>query len=305
MGVQKGIACVTGGTGMVGRKIVSNLLEEGYDVRVLTRNVYSDEPKLSYVFGDLSDREVLRGFLSGAELVFHCAAELHDVSRMQATNVESTGFLLEACKALPIKYFCFISSAGVIGLTDTRVVDEKTLCNPQNEYEITKARAEELVVRRRSDTHTVILRPTNVMDDARPGVFNMAIAGGWVNRLKVFIKGGECAHLVHARDVASAATFFIDHAFESPECFFVARDDDPLNTVAGVWNTYSKAKNNGRPTKNIPYLPHWLPRMLRKMGGRNSNPGNVTYSSEKLSRFGFPFVYGIRSMAQELVVKNG
>lgn len=302
--VPKGLACVTGGTGMVGRKIVEHLVAEGYDVRVLTRKVLTDKPKLSYIVGDLSDREVLSRFLDGADLVFHCAAELRDVSMMRSTNVNATEALIEACRVVPVKYFCFVSSAGVIGLTTTLVVDETTSCNPQNEYEITKAAAELLVAKNKPGATTVILRPTNVVDNDKPGTFLMVKEGGWLNRFKVFIKGGECAHLVHSQDVAAAATFFIGHEFCEPECFFVSRDDDPLNTVAGIWNTYRMARSGGTE-KSVRYLPHWLPRYMRKIFGRNSNSGLVIYSSEKLLGFGFKFIYGIRSMAQELVVRNG
>lgn len=305
MSIQKGVACVTGGTGMVGRRIVERLLSDGYDVRVLTRADHRDTPNLSYICGDLADQHLLSRFLSGAELVFHCAAELHDVSMMRSINVEATEKLLEACKSMPIKYFCFVSSAGVIGLTDQTVVDENTACNPQNEYEITKCEAEKRVVRERVGTHTVILRPTNVIDNEKPGAFRLAMDKGWLNRLKVFIKGGECAHLVHAQDVACAATFFIDREFAAPECFFVSRDDDALNTVARVWSSLHQAHDSCRPSTGILHLPHWLPRLLRKLSGRDSNPGNVTYSSAKLRRFGFRFIYGVREMAQELVVKNG
>ncbi len=38
----KGIAAVTGGSGMVGRKITHQLLQKGYEVRVLTRTLYRD-----------------------------------------------------------------------------------------------------------------------------------------------------------------------------------------------------------------------------------------------------------------------
>jgi nucleoside-diphosphate-sugar epimerase len=305
MGSEKGLACVTGGTGMVGRRIVKRLINEGYDVRVLTRAHHKEEPNLSYICGDLSDQHVLNRFLSGAELVFHCAAELRDVSMMRTTNVVATEKLLEACKSMPIKYFCFVSSAGVIGLTPQTVVDENTHSNPQNEYEITKSEAEKLVVRERAGTHTVILRPTNVIDDEKPGAFLLAMDRGFVSRLKIFVKGGECAHLVHAQDVARAATFFMDHEFTAPECFFVSRDDDPSNTVASVCSSFHQARRNDSFRIRLLHLPQWLPRYLRKLSGRDSNSGNVTYSSEKLRSFGFKFIYGIREMAQELVVKNG
>jgi len=38
----KGILLVTGGSGMVGRKITYKLLQKGYEVRSLTRILYRD-----------------------------------------------------------------------------------------------------------------------------------------------------------------------------------------------------------------------------------------------------------------------
>ena len=78
----------------------------------------------------------------------------------------------------------------------------------------------------------------------------MPINDSLLNRLKVFIKGGECAHIVHAEDVAEAAIHFVSTPVDTPQCFFVSCDHEPLNTFAGLWALY-KAIENNRPVESV------------------------------------------------------
>lgn len=57
------IACVTGATGMIGRKIVQGLLQQGYAVRVLSRKVWLDMDGVLLFTGGLENEETLRLFL--------------------------------------------------------------------------------------------------------------------------------------------------------------------------------------------------------------------------------------------------
>lgn len=290
---------------MIGEIIAQNLIASGYTVRVLTRRSLPASAGIEYVVGDLSNVDVLKSFLAGADYVFHCAAEISNSSLMCSINVNATAALLDVCKLTNIKYLCFISSAGVIGLTTLKVVDETATCNPQNDYEITKWQAESLVSKGIPGTSVVILRPTNVISLSKPGAFLMPMVGGWVNRLKVFVKGGECAHLVHSHDVASAALFFMGSEYEHPECFFVSRDDDPSNTVAGVWTMYDRLRKDRSAGGMFRHLPYWVPCYLRRLAGKRSNVGDVIYSADKLRRAGYKFKYDVQMMAKELVEKNG
>ena len=302
----KTVACVTGASGMVGSKIVQRLISRGYKVRALSRSKHFDDPDVELFRGGLEDEEVLKPFLSDAQLLFHCAAELHDESKMWDVNVLGTELLLRLIKGSSITYLCYLSSAGVVGSTNIKWVDEKTKCDPQNAYEQSKWAAEQLVAQGIDGCQIVILRPTNVIDNKRPGALGLPMRSSWLDRFKVFLKGGECAHIVHAEDVAEAAIYFISRPFDSPQCFFVSCDHEPLNTWAGLWALYRAVENNRlvegvRPGQYVSLI---VPHILRRLWRGKGNRGDVRYSSEKLMFMGFKFPLGVEGTVKQLILKK-
>jgi len=301
------IACVTGGSGMVGKRIVEVLLGLGFQVRVLSRKFASSDSRIVIFEGDLLDEQTLSQFFSGAEFVFHCAAELHDHSSMWDVNVKGTKKVLELCNKEKIKYFCYLSSAGVVGKTQELLVTESTDCHPQDAYERSKWAAEKLVRAGIKDSNVVILRPTNVIDENRPGALLLGKDKGLKNRLKVFLKGGECAHLVHAEDVARAAIHFMESHFDRPECFFVSCDDEQNNTFSGIWALYQSMTSSVAPlqTKQPIHLSIYIPYLIRRLFRGTGNLGNVRYSSSKLMEHEFSFKYGLKEMVDNMILKYG
>ena len=299
-----GIAAVTGASGMVGSKIVQRLISHGYKVRTLSRSKYFDDPDVELFRGGLEDEEVLKSFLSDAHLLFHCAAELYDESKIWNVNVLGTERLLRLAKGSDIRYFCYLSSAGVVGLINDKTVDEDTPCNPITRYEKTKWEAEKLVARGIEGCRTIILRPTNVIDEMRPGALSLPMNGSLRSWLKVVIKGGECAHIIHAEDVAAAATYFASRQFNNtPRCFFVSCDHEPLNTFAGLWSFFHaiqdrKPVDSVRPVK---HLPIFIPYILRRIVRGHSNKGDVRYSSKKLISEGFKFTLGLEGAIKRII----
>ena len=297
------IACVTGGTGMVGRRIVEQLLKSGYKVRVLSRNSYLGESRAELFRGSLDDVAVVKHFMSGANLLFHCAAELHDEPNMWAVNVLGTKCLLDLIDGSTIEYFCYLSSAGVVGKTNAKIVDENSECSPQNAYEKSKFAAEKVVSNGVDGCRVVILRPTNVVDEEKPGALSLPINNSLADKLKLFIKGGENAHIVHAVDVADVALYFLSQADINTECFFVSCDNDPLNTNAGLWALH-RAFVNDLPIDKLRLLPHLpliVPYLLRKIFRLSSNRGDVRYSAAKLLDSGFKFSLGVDGAVREIV----
>ncbi len=297
------IACVTGATGMVGARIVQRLAAEGYRIRALSRREHTSGPLIDFFRGGLEEEDVLESFLHGAHLLFHCAAELKDRARMWEVNVTGTERLLHVAAASGIQYLCHLSSAGVVGKTNLPWVDESSACHPQNEYEHSKWAAEELVARSVGRCRVVILRPTNVIDDARPGALDLPIRGAWLDRLKIFIKGGECAHIVHAEDVAAAAMHFLSVPSGGFQRFFVSCDDDPLNTLAGLEALVRAYKagidvENLRPKKCAPVI---IPHLMRRLAHGKGNRGDVRYSSRRLLSAGFVFPLGLRGAVKRVV----
>jgi len=235
--------------------------------------------------------------------VFPCAAELNDASKMREVNVHGAERMVKLIRQHRIKYFCHISSAGVVGSTSEILVDETTPCNPQNAYEWSKWEAEQVVAGEIAGCSTVILRPTNVIDEKRLGALSFPASGSFKSRLKVFVKGGECAHIVHAEDVADAAIYFIDRPAQKPRIFFVSCDDDPLNTVAGLWSLYQALADgrDGTAVTPIAHLPLAIPYFIRRLWRGVGNRGDVKYSSGRLIAEGFKFPLGVTGAVRKVI----
>jgi nucleoside-diphosphate-sugar epimerase len=227
---------------------------------------------------------------------------------MQEVNVAGTERIVRLIARHGIKHFCHISSAGVVGRTSQRWVDESTPCNPQNAYERTKLEAERIASRSIPGCSTVILRPTNVVDENQLGELSLPASDTIRSRLKAFVKGGECAHIVHAADVADAALYFLDRPAELPRLFFVSLDDDPQNTVSSLWSLYQvlaagRSSNAVVPAAHVPLLvPHLLRRLRR---GRSGNSGAVRYSSRRLVAEGFKFELGVTGAVRQIILDRG
>lgn len=304
--MAKGIAAVTGGSGMVGQKITQKLLQDGYEVRVLTRNRLFRDDSAQVYYGDIEDRDILRLFLNNVSYLFHCAAELQNESKMWDVNVSGTEKILHLIPSSGVTYFCYLSSVGVIGLTDNQLVDERSKCNPQNTYEKSKWAAEELVAKGIGNCSIVILRPTNVIDEQRPGALALPIRSKWRDRFIVFLKSIECAHIVHAEDVADAAIFFMNTHFEKPECYIVSCDHERFNTFGGLWSLY-RAMQLGQAVEGVDpviHLPLIIPHILRRLWRGSGNYGNICYSSEKLLSTGFRYSLGVEGAVRRIVASQ-
>lgn len=281
--------CITGASGTIGRHIFRKLLDMGYHTRVLTRHFAHSDCRTEVVTGDICDLNTVKKFLHNAEIVFHCAGELKDQSKMWAVNVKGTENLLNAASKNSIRYFCYMSSVGVIGKYNGKLVDEDTPCIPINLYEKSKYAAEKLVAEGITGCSTVILRPTNVIDEYRVGALEYPIRNSLIDLIKVFVKGGEYAHIIHASDVADASIFLMFKKFERPACFIVSCDEEKYNTYGELWSLYKKETRTKsyKNVKSLPHLPIIVPYVIRKIFRGHCNSGNIRYSMVKLKAEGF------------------
>ena len=299
-------ACVTGASGMVGSRICQLLLQRGYPVRALSRTEIGLQGRIQWFTGDITNVADMQAFTSGAELVFHCAAELRDESKMWDVNAGATENLVKCIANSGVKYFCHLSSVGVIGDTALKLVDECAPCAPKNTYEKSKWAAEQSATRVISGCRTVILRPTNVVDESWPGILALPHRRGLADLIKAFVKGGECVHLVHAEDVAEVAIYLMDHPADGPQVYLISCDDEPSNTLAGVWALYDamRKKSSSDCIRYFPHLPLWVPYLLRRIVRRGGNMGDVRYSSDKLLKTGFVFKMGLRGLIERIAASQ-
>jgi len=154
---------VTGGAGFIGSNFVRYALQTHPDWHVTTldkltyagrkENLHDviDDPRHTFVHGDIIDAPISGPLVEQSELVVHFAAETHvDRSIMAAgefirTDVEGTFVLLEAARrAKRLRRFIQISTDEVYGSVPTGASREGDELKPRNPYAASKAGADRL-----------------------------------------------------------------------------------------------------------------------------------------------------------------
>jgi nucleoside-diphosphate-sugar epimerase len=156
------IVALTGGKGFVGRRLAALHLQAGDTVRVLSRGRAGKSAEgIEVHSGDLGSRDPdVTRFAAGADVIYHCAAELFDESRMQRVNIDGTRALIHAA-AGRVGRFVYLSSVGVYSQPRKGAIGEDTVLSPHNEYE--RSKADGLVREAGTRLPWVILRPSKII----------------------------------------------------------------------------------------------------------------------------------------------
>ncbi|HEX2274951.1 MAG TPA: NAD(P)H-binding protein [Acidimicrobiales bacterium] len=96
---------VTGGTGTLGRLVVTRLREAGRDVRVLTRRDHEAAEGIELVTGDLATGEGIELAVQGTEIIVHCAGSTKG-------DDEKARHLVQAASRAGVRHVVFISVVG-------------------------------------------------------------------------------------------------------------------------------------------------------------------------------------------------
>jgi UDP-N-acetylglucosamine 4,6-dehydratase/5-epimerase len=139
---------VTGGTGSWGNELVSQLLEKDpKEIRIFSRNEtsqvlmkqkFENHPKLTFVIGDVRDKEAVREASQKVDYIFHLAALKHvpvcEFQPLEAlkTNVMGTQNIIDAAIENNVE--------KVINISTDKAA------NPSNFYGFTKAMGEKLII---------------------------------------------------------------------------------------------------------------------------------------------------------------
>jgi UDP-glucose 4-epimerase len=161
---------VTGGSGFIGRHVVSELTADGAAVRVVDLEPHPD-PDVDVVRGDIADPAVLKNaFEGGFDSVVHLAAvtsvlrSIEQPELTYRTNVAGTHNLLEAARAAGMTSLAFTSTNAVTGPMDEPAITERATLKPLTPYGATKAAGEMLMSAYTAsyDVRCTCLRLTNV-----------------------------------------------------------------------------------------------------------------------------------------------
>ena len=197
------IVAVTGGTGFIGSALVDQLLHDGNEVRVLTRNASYDKYGATPVLGDLLDESIeLNEFVQDVDVLYHCCGELSDKTKMRKLHVDGIKKLLQTAEG-NVGRWVQLSSVGVFGRCRSGMITEESPENPIGEYERTKTESDHLV--KSSGIPCTILRPSTVFGRGMPNQsLHQLIRAMTTGRFFYIGKRGAILNYVHVNDVVRA-----------------------------------------------------------------------------------------------------
>ncbi len=157
---------VTGATGFIGATVARRLAEAGHRIHALHRRQEQAAGLLAAGFspvqGNLADLDVAT--LPRVDGLIHAGAVINNggPGEYQQVNVDGTTRLAEwALRQSPPPRLVLISSVGVYGALATQPAVEDSPCRPENDYEVTKLAAEQVVrTAAGRGLPMVIIRPT-------------------------------------------------------------------------------------------------------------------------------------------------
>ena len=222
---------VTGGAGFIGSHVVDALLtREAVRVTVVDRlsrggaranlQAHEDDPRFTFVVGDVADAELVERLVTGVDAVVHAAAESHVDRSIDGprefvlSNVLGTQHLLDACRERGARML-MVSTDEVYGTGDPQggSFDEDHAIHPRSPYAASKAAADLLCQAYVAtyDLPIVVVRGTNAYG---PRQIEKVIPTYAVNALEgtpvpVYGRGLQRREFLYVSDwVAAALTVF-------------------------------------------------------------------------------------------------
>lgn len=168
---------VTGGAGYVGARLIPQLLDLGFQVKVFDWYIYGKRifgtyhghTHLSEVVGDIRNKESIRKALENIDAVIHLACISNDPSFEldphfgKSINFDATVQLINVAQKYGVRRFIYASSSSVYGVKSELEVTEELPLDPLTDYSKYKALCEEYLLTKNSDKFTaLVLRPATV-----------------------------------------------------------------------------------------------------------------------------------------------
>ena len=242
---------LTGATGFVGGTLLDLALEQGMSLDALTRRSQPRRDGVSWIKGDLADRDALDEMMLGAEVVVHVAGVVNaaDPQDFFRGNVQGTLAVLEAARAAGVPRFIYVSSLSA---------REPEL----SQYGASKAMAERLV--KASGLDWTIVRPPAIYGPRDTEMLELFRAAKW-GVVPVPARGR--ASLIHVADLARLLLALIPGGEDVTfRCF------EPDDGRAGGWEHGEMARAIGaavgRRSVMVARLPAWLMRLAARIDRR-------------------------------------
>lgn len=222
---------ITGGCGFIGSEVLRVALEHGHEVVNLDKLTYAgntanvaelmNDPRYSFIHGDIADPEIARKAVQGCEVVINLAAEshvdrsLHNPTEFIETDVVGTATLIMAAREAGVRRFVQVSTDEVYGSIPTGAFTETDPIRPSSPYSASKAGGDlqalaihhtfgyDVVITRGSNTYG----PRQYPEKLIPLFVTNALDG---LPLPVYGDGQQIRDWIHVRDHAEGIWFAME-----------------------------------------------------------------------------------------------
>lgn len=251
-------AFITGGSGFIGRNLISRLLDKKWEVRLLLHQREISLPeKCEIVKGDITHLHSFAESLDGVDVVFHLAAALGAslIKRNQFfhINAQGTQNILEAAEGMGVKKIIHFSSAGVLGkVEEKKVADEGYPPKPLSVYDKSKLAGEHVALRfAQQGMNVTVIRPGWVYGpgDARTFKLIKAIAR---KRFVLVTKGLAWQTPIYIDDLIEG-TLLCSERGKPDEVYHIAGRE--ILTVRQIVEAIAAAVGTSIPGFTLPLTP--------------------------------------------------
>lgn len=278
--MEKMSVLITGGTGFIGSRLALECLRRGHAVKVLGQENTPAESSNRKMVEDrggevllrsVTERQGLPELLDGVDVVFHLAATQHEMNvpdqKFWDVNVSGTRNLLDASVQAGVKRFVHGSTIGVYGVT-TGVIDENTLCVPDNIYGVTKLEGERIALGYRDRIPVVVIRIPEVYGPGDRRLLKLFKAIG-KNAFFVIGSGENLHHLIYIDDLVEGLLQAAVHPDAANGLFLLAGKE--AVTTNEMVSTIARQLGAREPKFCAPMLPFLaaatvLEKTLRPLG---------------------------------------
>ncbi len=220
------ITLVTGGTGLIGRALISELLtKNGRKLRVQVRNGRKARAQLAQSI-DLSKVEIIecdfdkltdsdsKNLMANCNTVIHLAGLVHQphasYQDYELLNVRTTDQLAKAAQDAKVDTFMFLSSSAVYGNGPFTLANENTPTTGKSPYAVSKILCEQLLKKTTGIKRVITLRPGLVFGEGDRGNLIKLIQSISKKRYVQIGEGKTTKSIIYSRDLAKAIILCLD-----------------------------------------------------------------------------------------------
>jgi nucleoside-diphosphate-sugar epimerase len=206
---------VTGGSSLIGRHLVDQLIDRGHTVAVLQRSpagmAAGGRSTVTEFLGSVDDPTAVSTACVGRDVVVHLAARVGVVGsfeQFRGANVDGTTTVLAAARAAGARGFVHVSSPSVAHTGAALVGAGPTPAEPdrvRGHYSVTKALAERAALEASTDEMPVVaLRPHLVWGPGDTQLVARIVERARVGRLALVGSGAALVDTTYVDNAASA-----------------------------------------------------------------------------------------------------